>query len=165
MRTKEEALRACPTCGAKDMDMGLRDYETWVNAALPGKAGATDFDCVVERRGHFIMFEFKPNKYVPRGQAIMFDALYDQGWDILVVVDKDLKQGKLEVSLWKDPSWYTMSPSELKDLARRWYDEASTQARGSGSKHLPAVRECLARVGPAVGTRQARAIRGMAGNR
>lgn len=162
MRTKEEALRACPTCGAKDMDMGLRDYATWVNAVLPGKAGATDFDCVVERRGHFLKFEFKPNRYVPRGQAIMFDALHGQGWDILIVVDKDLKNDKLEVSRWSDPTWYTMSLDQLKELVRRWYDEASTQARGSGSKHLPAVQECLAQLGQAVGTRQARAIRGLA---
>lgn len=127
---KDDVLRKCPTCGADTVaEIGLRDYSTWLFDALPGKAGGTDFDCVVERHGHFLMFEFKPNNYVPWGQQITFTALVQQGWTIYIVIDKDASKDKYRVGQWAAEqgvvNWYTMTRAQLSSLAHAWYLEAS----------------------------------------
>jgi hypothetical protein len=59
LRTDDQKLRKCPTCGGEAKDVGLRDYQ-WLNSRLPGKVGGMDIDMVLERKGHYIGFEFKP---------------------------------------------------------------------------------------------------------
>lgn len=80
-------LRACPTCGTKvtDTQMGLRDYR-WVSEALPGKIAPMDLDCVLERKGHFLVMEFKPEGApLPMGQRLTLKALVRLGMDVWVV--------------------------------------------------------------------------------
>jgi hypothetical protein len=123
-RSNDEALRACPTCGVKDPpDMGLRDYSRWLFGVLPGRAGATDMDCVIEQHstGRLLAFEFKPNKFVPRGQALMFDTLVAQGWDVVLIIDTKVAEDELQVSLWGYNTWTTMTLAEVKELVTSWW--------------------------------------------
>lgn len=86
-----EPLRGCPTCGTKvtDAEMGLRDYR-WVSDALPGRVAPMDLDCVLERGGHFLVMEFKPNGApLPLGQRLTLKALVRLGMDVWVVWEKD----------------------------------------------------------------------------
>lgn len=54
----------------------LRDFETWLGDAVPG---AMDLDCLIERRGRFLIFEGKPIIqgciYISLGQLIALRAL------------------------------------------------------------------------------------------
>jgi hypothetical protein len=123
MRSDKDKLRNCPTCGQSATDLGMRDYSRWLFDTLPGKAGASDLDCVIERRGHFLMFEFKPTKYIPRGQALMFSALAAQGWTVYVVVDKDFPH--LQVYRWGTPGWQAMTVEQVQALVLQWWEEVS----------------------------------------
>lgn len=88
MRTDEQKLRKCPTCGGNAKDVGLRDYQ-WLNEKLPGKVGGMDIDMVLERKGHYLGLEFKPKGgRVELGPRITFKGLVRSGiWDIWVVWD------------------------------------------------------------------------------
>lgn len=80
-------LRGCPTCGTpvSDLKMGLRDYR-WVSDALPGRVAPMDLDCVLERKGHFLVMEFKPKGApLPMGQRLTLKALVRLGMDVWVV--------------------------------------------------------------------------------
>lgn len=98
-RTEEEALRTCPTCGTevgKTSGLGLRDYRI-INDKLPGKVGLMDIDGMLERKGHVLMFEFKPiGAGISMGARISFKALVRKGITVWVVwSDGDAK--KVEV--------------------------------------------------------------------
>lgn len=139
-REQDEKLRACPTCGARDhADLGLRDYSRWLFDVLPGRAAATDLDCVVEQHktGRILAFEFKPNRYVPRGQALLLDTLTTNGWDVLLVNDSRLADDILDVSLWGHNKWTTLSLAELKQLTRDWWEYGLTSQANSSDLHHP----------------------------
>lgn len=106
--------------------MGLRDYSDWIFNALPGKAAATDFDCVIEHKGKFLMFEFKPNTWVPKGQRITFDALVASGWTVYLVVDKKASEDKYQVGHWVEKKgvtkWYPMNKAGLEELVNHWWN-------------------------------------------
>lgn len=157
-RSDEDKLRACPTCGGKvKKDLGLRDYSRWLFDVLPGRAAATDLDCIIEQHstGRVLVFEFKPSRYVPRGQALLFDTLVASGWDVLLVVDTRIQKDELDVSLWGHPTWKTMSLSELKQMVADWWayglpnEATSSDAHPLAALLLPAteVRQVRARVG------------------
>jgi hypothetical protein len=59
--TMNDPLRGCPLCGTKvrDLDLGLRDFR-WVSSHLPGAVAPMDIDFVLERKGHVLMMDFKP---------------------------------------------------------------------------------------------------------
>ncbi len=123
MRTKDEALSTCPTCGADNTDIGLRNF-TWLFDVLPGRVAATDLDCIIEQHktGRILCIEFKPSFYVPRGQSLLFDALIHQGWDVWVVVDKDLAKDRVGLQSWPlvgPPKWMTVA--ELKKTVAAWW--------------------------------------------
>lgn len=131
MREEQDALRHCPTCGGEltdEHDIGLRDYSRWAFDALPGKEGGSDLDFVVEKYGNFFMVETKPNKYVPFGQARMFDALVEGPWTIYIVVDKYWKEDRLSIARWVQGGklgWYSANIENLKDLLRQWRQDVS----------------------------------------
>ena len=128
MRESKDKLRKCPTCGQEAPDLGLRDYSTWAFDALPGRMGGSDIDRVVERHGNFLAWEFKPNKYVPTGQRIMFDALATQlNWVVYVAIDKDAADDRYQVGRWVAGRgvvmWWTMTHQELAELEVMWVEE------------------------------------------
>lgn len=140
MRGQDDGLRGCPTCGGslEGSDIGIRDFSTWLFDALPGKAGGSDIDGVVERRGYFLSVEAKPSKWVPPGQKYMFDALCDlkhpsgeKAWTVYIVVDKDIAEDKLIVGRWIGgvgvQSWHIMSPDGLRQIARLWWEDADSR--------------------------------------
>lgn len=130
MRTKEESLSKCPVCGQElnEDTIGPRDYSTWAFAHLPKRMGGTDVDRVVERHGHFLAWEFKPNKYIPTGQRIFFNALAKQGqWTVYVCVDKNHKDDTYEVGRWVPGegvnTWWTMTAEQMAELEVMWLEE------------------------------------------
>src|SRR5688500_18527362 len=87
MRTDEEKLRGCPTCGTPvdQAKLGLRNYQ-WINDKLPGKVGMMDIDGVLERRGHVLMLETKPmNQGISMGQRITYRTFVKMGCHVWVV--------------------------------------------------------------------------------
>ncbi len=127
-----EPLRGCPTCGTKvtDTQMGLRDYR-WVSEALPGRVAPMDLDCVLERRGHFLIQEFKPGHApLPMGQRLTLKALVRLGMDVWVVWEQD--DGKVEVGAMDRngnvPFVEAMTRNRLKRRVTDWFEEASNDA-------------------------------------
>ncbi len=82
-----DKLRACPLCltPVAETRLGLRDY-AWVNPLLPGKVGMMDIDAVLERNGHVLMLEFKPEGAVlGMGTLLTYRTLVRMGCDVFVV--------------------------------------------------------------------------------
>ena len=79
-RTEEaDLLRACPTCSTKvsAVQMGLRDYSSWLAEHMPGRVSGADIDCVLEqsRTGRVLFFEFKrKGQQLPTGQRLLVTA-------------------------------------------------------------------------------------------
>lgn len=114
----------------------MRDYSTWAFGNLPGKADGSDFDRVVERRGNFLMWEFKPNTYVPKGQRILFDAITAQpNWTLYLAVDRYAHKGIVQVGRWVSgegvKTWWTMTPEQCAELETMWYEEVEYYAKRS----------------------------------
>lgn len=132
MRTSDEKQRKCPTCGGDTVkDLGLRDYSSWAFGNLPGKVGGTDVDRVIERHGYFLCWEFKPTKYVPRGQSIFFDALAQQdNWVVYVCVDNKAKKDEYTVGRWVPGkgvvNWWLLTKQQCAELELIWWDEVET---------------------------------------
>lgn len=112
--------------------MGLRDY-VWLEDVLPARCGATDIDMVVEQHstGRVAMLEFKPTKYVPRGQGMAFDTFVRLGVDLYIVVDRNADKDEYLVGQWvRDVTpqggavvnWYTMSLTELRVMMAAWWN-------------------------------------------
>lgn len=89
MRTDEEALRTCPTCGTpvdEARAIGLRDYR-WLSDLLPGRVGPMDIDAVVHqaRSGRLLVFEFKaPRESLGLGVRLTLAHLVRAGADVWV---------------------------------------------------------------------------------
>ena len=93
MRTDDERLHTCPTCGSDaehiQKGLGLRDYR-WINDVLPGKEGCMDGDAIYEKKGHVLMLETKPARKseglgMGLGQLITLKALVRKGVYVLMV--------------------------------------------------------------------------------
>jgi hypothetical protein len=89
MRTSEQALKACPTCGQSiaNAHMGLRDYQ-WLKGALPNKVGPTDIDFVLDqsKSGRALIIEFKRfGQGLPLGQRIALRKWVQLGFELWVV--------------------------------------------------------------------------------
>lgn len=81
-------LRGCPMCGTKvsEVDLGLRDYNTWVGDALPGRVAPMDVDFMLEKNGNVLVIEFKPKGVpLPLGQRLTLKNLVRMGMDVWVV--------------------------------------------------------------------------------
>lgn len=139
MRDKAEALHSCPVCGTEGAVPGLRDYSKWLFDLLPGRVGASDIDCVLDQgfSGRALALEFKPSKYIPRGQARLFDRLLAGGFDVWVVVDKDLEtvfeegamklKGDVTMCIYQPEqqvqTWKQVSIGEFRHAVRAWWDQ------------------------------------------
>jgi hypothetical protein len=132
MRTKDDALRKCPTCDQElGHSIGLRDYSTWLFDVLPGRVSATDLDFVLEQHssGRFLVMEYKPSKYVPRGQWITLTALAGlPGFAVFVVVDADPEHLSVGRVIKDGPiKWVGMTTNELRAFVRFWWEDELDQ--------------------------------------
>ena len=111
--------------------MGLRDYR-WVSDALPGRVAPMDLDCVLERKGHFLVQEFKPKGApLPMGQRLTLKALVRLGMDVWVVVEDDSDPDRVEVgSMDRNgnvPFVESMRKGRLRRRVADWYTDASKE--------------------------------------
>ena len=116
-----QPLRGCPTCltPVAETKLGLRDYR-WLSDYLPGKVAPMDFDGVLERNGHFLILEFKPEGVRPRtGQARTLRAA--RKWADVWLVQGDGPVVKVDFG---DGEVFAMSVESLAVEVRRWFDEA-----------------------------------------
>jgi len=118
-----EPLRGCPTCGTPvaAAHLGLRDF-TWVSNALPGKVAPMDFDFVLERKGKFLIIEFKPpTARLPVGQARTLREA--RKWaDVWLVRHQD-GDGMAMVDF--GDGLVPLSVGELAAEVALWFEEAS----------------------------------------
>jgi len=119
-------LRGCPTCGTriKDVDMGLRDY-TWLSPMLPGNVAPMDIDSILERNGHFLVMEYKPEgASIGMGQRITLKQMVRKGFDVWVVWGN----GPIEVGAmdkYGDVKFVDkMSREKLAERAVEWFNQA-----------------------------------------
>jgi len=87
----------------------------------------TDVDGLVERKGHFLLMETKsPGKDIPRGQAILFDALASQpNWHVLVIWGEP--NAPVSAQVWGcRPMMADMA--KIREIVRRWYQYADGQS-------------------------------------
>lgn len=126
--TSQEPLRGCPTCKTPvtTAQLGLRDYSTWLDGALPGKVSASDIDFVLEQAstGRMLVQEFKEGSQpLGMGQRLLLKAMVRMGADVWVVNDlgaKGLKVGELS------PEGVvrftqTMTSAGLKNAVKGWW--------------------------------------------
>lgn len=86
----------------------------------------TDVDGLIERKGHFLLLETKlPGVDVPKGQAILFDAIIKQkNWNVLVIWGKtDMPR---HWKLWGKEKVYSGGLFDLKDFISRWFHHADS---------------------------------------
>lgn len=139
-RHDTEKLRACPTCGTKGHDLGLRDYSRWLFDLLPARIGATDFDCVLEHHasGRMLILEFKPSDYIPRGQMLTFQNELSHGRDVWLVIDKHLPRLRIAPLVYGEPpKWEDITLQRFRTRVKKWWSSASNEAKASGSKGRP----------------------------
>lgn len=87
-----------------------------------------DLDCIVERKGKFLVFETKqPGKNVPQGQAITLNALVATGLFTVIILHAKYKE---DVDGWQ--VWYKNKKedregdwNQLYKFVRRWFVWAS----------------------------------------
>lgn len=134
MRTdvKDGILRGCPVCRTKvdQANLGLRDYR-WLEDALPGKAGPTDLDFVLQQAstGRCLVLEYKPpNGSVALGQRIALRHLVQSGFDVWVVREPSsvTDDAKCEVALMDERGdlspWIPTTVLGLREMVRAWWD-------------------------------------------
>ena len=120
-----EPLRACPTCGTpvSDAHLGLRDYR-WVVDHLPGRVAPMDIDFLLERRGNFLVIEFKPRGVKPPpGQARSLRTLRSAGADVWLVQG----DGPQVLVDFGDGEQFEMSVDALAVEVQSWYADASQE--------------------------------------
>jgi hypothetical protein len=95
VREVEDRLRKCPTClgDLPEEGLGLRDFK-WIESALPGRAGASDIDFVLEqsKTGRVLIIEHKPDMpgQLPMGQRIMLKRFVRvEGFDVWIAWEED----------------------------------------------------------------------------
>jgi hypothetical protein len=123
-----EPLRGCPTCLTKvtETQLGLRDYR-WLQDALPGRVAPMDVDAMLERKGRFLVLEFKPQGApLPMGQRLTLKALVRLGMDVWVV--HELKGGKVKVGAMDRngnvPFSDTVTVARLRANVAEWFRSA-----------------------------------------
>lgn len=118
----------------------LRNFE-WLGDSLPG---AMDVDCLIERRGNFLVIEGKP--YVPGsgitvslGQHIALDALAKQAaFDVWLVGETGdenrvylVEYGTRQPTKTRRGAWFKARQCRrttqrgLRELVEGWFEEAS----------------------------------------
>jgi len=123
----------------KDAFMGaLWDWGFLDECFNKTKIKVSDVDGIVERNGHVLFIEAKPpGKEVSVGQSIMFSALAQSGFTVLVIWGETNKPK--EFMFWKP---YQVLPSKkmaateetIKSFVRHWYVCVDEMGRGSKRK-------------------------------
>jgi len=84
----------------------------------------TDIDGLIERRGHFLLMEAKsPRVTIPKGQAILFDALTrDPKWHVLVIWGETNMPE--EAMFWGNKK-FEADTVKIQEVVRRWFSMAN----------------------------------------
>lgn len=132
MRTREQALRTCPTCGTDitHTDMGMRDY-SWVTT-LPGNIGPTDGDFILERNGNVLLIEYKPGAApLPLGQRLTLRAFVRVGFDVWVAWQKSPRVLEVGPILWSGDLGEVrrQTLSQHDQAVGRWFEWATDNPR------------------------------------
>lgn len=111
---------------------GLFDWDFLLPALEGTRCQPMDFDCVIERRGRFLVFETKiPGKEVPQGQQITLDAALKTG-NFCVMLLEGKTPATIQAATWCDP-FQTLETGErficdwrwVVDATRQWFQWAS----------------------------------------
>jgi hypothetical protein len=89
-----------------------------------------DLDCMLERNGHFLVQEFKPEGVpLPLGQRLTLKALVRLGMDVWVVWEGKDDPQRVEVGAMDRngnvPFVESMRRNRLKRRVTEWFEEAS----------------------------------------
>ena len=118
-------LRHCPTCDGdiRGKDLGLREYG-WASTRLPGNIGPMDIDFMLERRGHVLIMEFKPDDVaLSTGQRMTLRTLQKMGCDVWIV--KGTGPLYHMTRLGEPGGVLTVTEPQLGRMVADWFEEAS----------------------------------------
>ena len=109
-----------------------------VASLLPGRAGVSDLDGVIERNGYFLFMEGKhPHESLSTGQRIMLQALagLDEEKIRVVIVYGDRASGNIESyqRVYPDCIGPKQPGKTFHKVTQRWFQKA-TESRYSTSK-------------------------------
>lgn len=87
----------------------------------PSKIKITDIDGLIERKGSFLLIETKlPNIEVPKGQAILFDALLKTGCFHILIIWGHRNQPEYRM-FWGMKRKVPATVESIQEIVRRWY--------------------------------------------
>lgn len=134
---------ADPLRSYEEFQKSFRFFESWIGGAAPG---ATDIDCLIERRGNFLVLESKPwagmGVVVGLGQHLALTALARlQEVDVWLIGESasgeryvtELKDGNVPRvrrsnrvhAYYPADLFQAVSVEQLQAKVRGWWDEAS----------------------------------------
>jgi hypothetical protein len=112
-------------------DMGLRDYR-WVSESLPGRVAPMDLDAVLEKNGHVLIMENKPEKVpLPLGQRLTLKTFVRMPNTRVWVVweendNKHVQVGEMDRN--GNVNFVErMTIAKLKGRILAWYEQASEE--------------------------------------
>jgi len=117
----------CPHCGGKIGFDGIFNWE-WTQGCFSGKITPMDFDGVVERKGHYLIFETKdPGTNIPHGQEITLNMLRTaKTFTIMKIWGKEVPE-KMDVIYPDGQQVNNISTiEEMKGYVSRWYNWANS---------------------------------------
>ena len=94
---------------------------------LLGKCLPVNIDMMLERKGHFLVGEWKrPNERISKGQEIMLKALAKRAKFTVLIISGDTDHGMIVHKFWKIKSDGTTelkgdSTDKFKDYLTDWY--------------------------------------------
>ncbi|MES2155994.1 MAG: hypothetical protein V4510_12750 [bacterium] len=114
-----------------ELKLGLRDYR-WLNDVLPGRVAPMDLDFVLERKGHFLVQEYKSKGApMPMGQRLTLKALVRLGMDVWLVWEDEQDPDRVEVgSMDRNgnvPFVESMRRGRLRRRVADWFMDASKE--------------------------------------
>lgn len=90
-----------------------------------GRCAVSDLDGIVERGGRFLVLETKmPGVDVPRGQAIMFDAMVRAGMTVIVIWGHTNQP--IAMQIWGKTGTMPTNEDELRTVVREWFEGKQT---------------------------------------
>lgn len=133
----------------EEFQSSLRNFHSWLSGVVPG---ATDLDCVIERREQFLVMELKPwtkGIWLNYGQHL---ALYHlskmENFDVYLIGEEnenlhvlhynnaappDITKRKGKSGAWFTPRRFVPTTiGQLQELVRAWWDDATEQGAVRG---------------------------------
>lgn len=123
----------------KDMGQYMAAVWDWgfLGPAL-GRCAVSDLDGIVERGGRFLVLETKrPGVPVPRGQAIMFDAMVAAGMTVIIIWGHANQPTRVQV--WGETTIHPTNAEHLRHLVREWFIRAGRAGKQTGGETPPAA--------------------------